>query len=130
MLIIFHHLILTIATIIFQVKVKVQLLVLIEASAQQRKSFVLILVKQTQIFGWVCIAMLIIVICLLMEEKSFVLKSTIKMLTFQLSFFLEVYLMDLVLLILEKYLYREVCMIFQSITILLINLIYLTFTSI
>ena len=44
------------------------------------------------------------VICLLMEKKSLRLKPTIKMLTFQLNFFLETYLMDLVLLSLEKYL--------------------------
>ena len=43
------------------------------------------------------------------------------MLTFQLNFVSEVYLMDLVLLSLEKYLQMEMCMIFQSIPILLIN---------
>ena len=48
--------------------------------------------------------MLIIVICLLMEKKSLKLKLTIKMLTSQLNFVSEVYLMDLVLLSLEKYL--------------------------
>ena len=49
--------------------------------------------------------MLVIVICLLMEKKSLSLKVTIKMLTFQLNFVSEVYLMDLVLLSLEKYFY-------------------------
>ena len=44
------------------------------------------------------------------------------MLTFQINFVLEVFLMDLVLLSLEKYLDMEMCMIFQSITALLINL--------
>ena len=45
-----------------------------------------------------------IVTCLLMEKKSLNLKLTIKMLTLQLSFISEVYLIDLVLLSLEKYL--------------------------
>ena len=48
--------------------------------------------------------LLIIVICLLMEKKSLNSRLTIKTITFQLSFLLEVYLMDLVLLSLEKYL--------------------------
>ena len=68
--------------------------------------------------------MLIIVIYLLMENKSLSLKLTIKMLTFQLNFDSEVYLMDLVLKNLEKNFKMEMCMIFQSITILLINLTY------
>ena len=68
--------------------------------------------------------MVIIVICLLMEKKSLNLKLTIKMLTFQLNFVSEVYLIDLVLLSLDKYLYMEMCMIFQLTTILLINLTY------
>ena len=49
--------------------------------------------------------MLIIVICLLMEKKNSYLKLTIKMLTFQLSFVFEVFLTDLVLLSIDKYLY-------------------------
>ena len=48
--------------------------------------------------------MAIVVICLLMEKKSLSLKPTIKMLTFQLNFVSQVYLMDLVLFSLEKYL--------------------------
>ena len=48
--------------------------------------------------------MLITVNCLLMEKKSLNLKLTIKMLTFQLTFVSEVYLTDLVILSLEKYL--------------------------
>ena len=52
----------------------------------------------------VWIIILIIVICLLMEKKILNLKMTIKMLTFQLNFVSEVFLMDLVLLSLEKYL--------------------------
>ena len=46
--------------------------------------------------------MLIILISLLMEKKFSKLKTTIKLLTFQLSFVSEVFLMDLVLLSLEK----------------------------
>ena len=65
-----------------------------EALVHYRKRLVLILVKQTQNFVWVCIIMLIIVICLLMEKKSLSLKLTIKMLTFQLNFVSEVYLME------------------------------------
>ena len=38
------------------------------------RSFALILVKQTQNLAWVCIIMVIIVICLLMEKKSLSLK--------------------------------------------------------
>ena len=62
------------------------------------KFLVLILVKQTQNFAWVCIAILIIIICLLMEKKSWILKRTIEMLTFELNFVSEACLMDLVLL--------------------------------
>ena len=77
---------------------KVHVLELMKALVHQRKSAVLILVKQRQNMGWVCTIILIIVICLLMENKSFSLKPTIKMLTFHFNFVLEVYLMDLVLL--------------------------------
>ena len=38
--------------------------------ALKKKSLVLILVKQTQNFVWVCIIIMIIVICFLMEKKS------------------------------------------------------------
>ena len=48
--------------------------------------------------------MMIIVIFLLMENEYLDLKPTIKMLTFQLNIVLEEYLMNLVLLSLEKYL--------------------------
>ena len=61
----------------------------------QSKNLVLISLKQTKNFVWVCIIMLIIVVCLLMEKKYLKSKSTIKMLSFQLSFVSEVYLMDL-----------------------------------
>ena len=66
---------------------------------------------------------------MLMENKSLNLKSTIKMLTFQLNFVWEVFLIDLVLLSPEKYLWMEIYMIFQSVTILLTNMAYQTFTS-
>ena len=60
--------------------------------------------KQTQNFARIHVIMLIIVICLLMENKYLSLKPTIKMLTFQHIFVSEAFLMDLVLQILEKYL--------------------------
>ena len=46
------------------------------------------------------------------------------MLIFQLNFVSEVFLMDLLILSLEKYLEMEICMIFHSITALLTNLTY------
>ena len=61
----------------------------------QSKNLVLISLKQTKNFVWVCIIMLIIVVCLLMEKKYLKSKSTIKMLSFQLNFVSEVYLIDL-----------------------------------
>ena len=59
------------------------------------------MVNQTQNFAWVCIIMLIIIICLVIESKSLKLKSTIKMLTYQLNFALELFLIVLVLPSLE-----------------------------
>ena len=70
----------------------------------QRKSLGITLVKQTRNFAWISFIMPIIVICLLMEKKSLNIKPTMKMLTFWLGFVPEAYLMDLVLLTLEKYL--------------------------
>ena len=78
------------------------LLVLIEALVHHKQNLVLILVAKTQSFARVHMTMLIIIICLLMEKKSLSLKPTTKMLTFQLNFNSEVYLIDLVLLSLEK----------------------------
>ena len=78
------------------------LLVLIEALVHHKQNLVLILVTKTQSFARVQMIMLIIIICLLMEKKSLSLKPTTKMLTFQLKFNSEVYLIDLVLLSLEK----------------------------
>ena len=62
----------------------------------------------------------ILVICLLMERKSLILKPTIKILTFQRNFVLEAYLMNLVLLRVVSL--NGKCMMFQSITIILINM--------
>ena len=47
--------------------------------------------------------MLIIAICLLMEKKYLNLKLTTNVLAFQLNFLSEIYLMDVVILSLEKY---------------------------
>ena len=47
-----------------------------------------------------------------------------EMLTFHLDFVLEAYLMNLSMLIQKKYLLREMCMIFQLIMMLLINLTF------
>ena len=52
------------------------------------------------------------------------LKLTIKMLTFHHNFVSEVYLMDLVILSLQKYLQMEMRIIFQSTRILLVNLMH------
>ena len=60
-----------------------------------------------------------------MEKKPLSLKSTIKMLTFQLNFVIEACIKYLALLSLEKYLLMKICMIFQLITVLFINLTYL-----
>ena len=67
--------------------VKAQLMVLMEASVHRRKIFVLILVKQTQNVAWVCIIMVVIFTCLLMENNRLRLESIIKILTFQLNIF-------------------------------------------
>ena len=59
---------------------------LMEVLVHQRKKIVLTLMKQIQKFASVYIIMLIIVVCLLMENKSLSLKPTIKILTFLLDF--------------------------------------------
>ena len=56
------------------------------------------------------------------DSSSISLTPTIKVFIFQLNFVSKVYLIDLVLVSLGKYLLMEICMIFQSVTILLINL--------
>ena len=71
---------------------------------KKKKRLALILVNQTQSFARVCIIMLVVVIFLLVEKKSWNLKLAMKMLTFQLNFASKIYLMDFMLLILEKYL--------------------------
>ena len=52
-----------------------------EALDYQRKTLVLLLVKQTQSCASVCIIMLVTAFCLLPEKKPLNLKLTIKMLT-------------------------------------------------
>ena len=89
-------------------------MVLLEALDNQRKSLVLILVKKTQTFAHVCIIMVIIVIHLLIKKQSLSLKLTKHMVIFQLYFVLESYVMDLVLLSLEKYFWDEMRMIFSQ----------------
>ena len=64
----------------------------------QKKSLVLILVKQGQNFVYVSITMVIIVICLSMEKKFVRLKLTMVMLIFYLNFVEEAYLMNLAIL--------------------------------
>ena len=94
------------------------LLVLLEALVQQMASVVSILVKKAEIFA----SMLVTVSYLLMKKKYLSLKLTIKVLTFQYNFVLEVFLMEV--LSLEKDFSMAVCMILQSLTILLKNLTY------
>ena len=65
---------------------KVQLLELIEALVHQRKRPKSILVKQTQNFAWVCIIILIIVICLLMYKKFLYFKADNKNVNFPTQF--------------------------------------------
>ena len=49
----------------------------------EKKNLVLILAKQIQNFAWVCITMVIIVICLLMQNKFISLKPIVKIPLFQ-----------------------------------------------
>ena len=48
---------------------KVQLMVLVEDLDHQRKSLILVLLKQMQNFVWACIIIFIVAICLLIEKK-------------------------------------------------------------
>ena len=57
------------------------------------KRLISILVKWTQNFIWVCIIIMITVICFLLEKKSLNIKLIIKVLIFQLSFAWEIFLM-------------------------------------
>ena len=61
-------------------------MILIKALVEQRKSLVLTLVKQRENFAWVCITIVINVICLLQQKKSISLNQIIKMSTFKLNF--------------------------------------------
>ena len=63
-------------------------------------------------------------------KEILTLKPTIEILTFQLNIVLEVYLMDLMLVNLEKYLQIESSLIFQPITILVVDLTYYACASI
>ena len=121
-LIVVHPPMLIIGRIVFQCYVRKILLVLIESLVYQIKSLVLTLVKQRQYFARVYIKMVIIVIILLTEKKPLSLKSIMETSIFSLSFVQESYLIDLVLLRLGKQPQEKLFMIFQSITILLINL--------
>ena len=80
-LIIVHHLILMIARIIFQCKMKDHLMILMAALVQEKKNLV-ILVKQRQNFAYACITIVIIVICLLTEKESISLKLIVKVSNF------------------------------------------------
>ena len=57
-----------------------------EALVHKRKDLVLSLVKKRQNFVWVCIIIAIMVIFLLMENKSLNLKPMMEIPTFQLGF--------------------------------------------
>ena len=70
------------------------------------------------------------IICFLMEKKSLSLKPTIKILTFQLDFVFESISNGFSATESREVSIGEIIMIFHSITILLINLTYYTFTSI
>ena len=68
------------------------------------KILIIVLIKQTRNFASIYTMLLIIIVCLLMEQKYLVFKPILKILFFQHSFFWEVALMDLVLLSLKNYL--------------------------
>ena len=55
----------------------------------QRMSLALVLVKQRQNFAYVCIIIVIMVICLLMEKKFISWELVIQMLTLKLNFVKE-----------------------------------------
>ena len=91
----------------FLVLVKERLMILIATFVKQRKSLVLALVKQRQNFASVSFTMIIMVVCLFIGKQSISLTLIIKISTFQLSFVWEAHLVNLMLLILEKYLERK-----------------------
>ena len=79
---------------------------------------------QTQNFTWVCIMMLIIVICLSMETKSLSLKPTKKKDNFLTQFYLDSISNGISAFGSTEVSLNGNVMIFQSITMLLINLTY------
>lgn len=81
----------------------------------QEKKVCINFIKQTQNFVWACIIILTIFICMLMEKRSLNLIPTRKMLHFQLNFGSDKYIVDLVLVRLDKNLEMKLCMIFQLI---------------
>ena len=83
---------------------KVQLVVLMEDLDHQRKSLLLILVKQTQNFVRGLHSNADNSYLFVNGKEIFKFKIDNEMLTFQLNFVTDVYLMNLVLLSLEKYL--------------------------
>ena len=97
------------------------LISVIAALEQQRKSLPLVLVKKTPF----CLSLpyngdngsLFVT-----EKESYKFKAPNKLPIFQFSFGYVSYLKNLVLLNLEKYLLKKMYSIFQSITMLLINL--------
>ena len=106
----------------FKCLVKEQLIILMTTLVLQRKRLVLVLLKQRQNFAWVCITMVIIFLSFLTRKKFITLKFIIRISTFQFNFCKKTYLKNLMLLNLEKYLIKEICMISQSNTTLLINM--------
>ena len=113
-----HHLILIIARIFFWRQVKNQLMILMAALVQQRNILVLTLVKQRQNFAWVWIAMGIIVICLLIKKKP---KANNKNANFPTQFCSGSKSEKVAV---GEFLINKICMILQSITVLLINSTY------
>ena len=86
MLVIGNHLILIISKMAFKYYVKEILLGLMETLVHQRKCSINFSKAKTVFCLQVCVTMVIIDICLLMEKKSISLKLVIKMLTFQVNF--------------------------------------------
>ena len=125
LLIIVYHLMSIISKIIFQCQVKDRLMILMVAFALQRKSLVLIFVMPGKSFACVWIKMVIIVICWLTKKKC-MFKGNNKDVNskFQLSFVQEAYLLNFIVIKLKKCLLKKMCMIFQSVIMLFINLTY------
>ena len=103
MVLLVHHLMLTIARIFFLVRSGVLTSGFSVCFGSPEKKRVLILLQQTQNFAWVCIIMQIIFTCLLTENENLSLKRSMKKFIFQLNSVSKEYLMDLVLLSLDWY---------------------------